>query len=103
MSLAGACRAGQAVVRRRGGASSVRALVRNVGTPGRDAVGGVLTLAGVRENLKQLICEGLSTEAWQGGGPPCSSGEVPVTGAERRGRVVLVRWDGQPECPGGTL
>jgi hypothetical protein len=52
---------------------------------------GVLILTGRRENPKQLICEGESTDARQGGGPPRSSGEGPVTGLERRGRVVLVR------------
>ena len=55
------------------------------------ALAGVLTLAGGRENPKQLICEGESTGARQGGGPPRSSGEGPVMGLERRGRVVRVR------------
>lgn len=35
--------------------------------------------------------EGQSTDAWQGDGPPRSSDETPVMGAEQRGRVVLVR------------
>jgi len=43
-----------AVARHRGGASLVRALARNVGTPRRDDLAGVLTLAGVRENPEQL-------------------------------------------------
>jgi hypothetical protein len=34
-------------------------------------------------------CEGLSTDAGHGGGPPRSSDEGPVMGLERRGRVVL--------------
>jgi len=40
--------------RHRGGASPVQALARNVGTPRRDGAGCVLTLAGGRENPKQL-------------------------------------------------
>ncbi len=55
------------------------------------ALAGVLTRAGGRENPKQLICEGESTDARQGGGPPRSSGEGLVMGLERRGRVVWVR------------
>ncbi len=55
------------------------------------ALAGVLTLAGGRENPKQLICKGESTDVRQGGGPPRSSGEGPVMGRERRGRVVRVR------------
>jgi hypothetical protein len=43
-----------AVVRHEGGASSVRALVRNVGSPRRDGAGDVLTSIGGRENSKQL-------------------------------------------------
>jgi hypothetical protein len=62
----------------------------------------VLTWVGEREDLKQLICEGQSTDARQGGGPPRSSDEAPVMGAERRGRVVLILFAGQPECPGGA-
>jgi hypothetical protein len=58
---------------------------------------GVLTPGGGRENPKQLICEGESTDARQGGGPPRSSCEGPVMGLEPRGRVVRVRlvvnWD----------
>ena len=42
----------------------------------------MLTAVGVRENSKQLICEGESTDAGQRGGPPCSSGEGPVMGLE---------------------
>jgi hypothetical protein len=47
--------------------------------------------AGERENSKQLICEGESTDAGQRGGPPRSSDEGPVMGLERRGRIVQVR------------
>lgn len=57
---------------------------------------------GEREDPKQLICEGQSTDARQGGGPPRSSDEAPVMGAERRGRVVQVLFAGQPECPEGA-
>ncbi len=61
------------------------------------ALAGVLTLAGGRENPKQLICKGESTDVRQGGGPPRSSGEGPVMGLERRGRVVPGSFGGQPE------
>jgi hypothetical protein len=33
-------------------------------------------------------CEGLSTVTGHAGGPARSSGEAPVTGAERRGRII---------------
>jgi hypothetical protein len=33
-------------------------------------------------------CKGLSTVAGHVGGPARSSGEAPVTGAERRGRII---------------
>jgi hypothetical protein len=42
------------------------------------------------ENPKQLICEGESSDAGHRGGPSRMSGEGPVMGLERRGRVVLV-------------
>ncbi len=79
------------VVRHKGGASSVQAPVRNVGTARPDVAGRVLTAAGGRENSKQLKLRGESTDAGQRGGPPCSSEEGSVMGLERRGRVVLVR------------
>src|ERR1017187_3645497 len=41
-----------------------------------------------REVPKRLNRKGLSTVAGRAGGPVRSSGEAPVTGAERRGRVV---------------
>ena len=77
-----------------GGASVIWALVRNGGTC-RPAVAGSQWRqdgpAAVRasENPKQLICEGESSDAGHRGGPSCSSGEGPVMGLERRGRVVL--------------
>ena len=77
-----------------GGASVIRALVRNSGTCRPDAMVGQWSGHGPRpvvwsENLKQLICEGESSDAGHRGGPSCSSGEGPVIGLERRGRVVL--------------
>ena len=45
---------GQVVIRRKGGASSVQAPVRNVGTARPDVAGRVLTAVGVRENPKRL-------------------------------------------------
>jgi hypothetical protein len=78
-----------------GGASVIRALVRNGGTC-RPAVahsqwrqdGPAVVRAS--ENPKQLICEGESSDAGHRGGPDRSSDEGPVMGLERRGRVVLV-------------
>lgn len=77
-----------------GGASVIWALVRNGGTC-RPAVvedqwrqDGPAVLD-ASENLKQLICEGESSRAGHRGGPSRSSGEGPVIGLERRGRVVL--------------
>ena len=64
-----------------GGASVIWALVRNGGTC-RPAVvdyqwrqDGPAVLD-ASENSKQLICEGESTDARQGDGPPCSSGDA---------------------------
>jgi hypothetical protein len=77
-----------------GGASVIRALVRNGGTC-RPAVAGSQwrqggpAVARASENLKQLICEGESSDAGHRGGPSRSSGEGLVIGLERRGRVVL--------------
>jgi hypothetical protein len=77
-----------------GGASVIRALVRNGGTC-RPAVvdyqwrqDGPAVLD-ASENPKQLICEGESSRAGHRGGPSRSSGEGLVIGLERRGRVVL--------------
>ena len=77
-----------------GGASVVRALVRNSGTCRPDGAAGqwsgpVLRLVVWSENPKQQICEGESRDAGHRGGPDRSSDEGPVMGPERRGRVVL--------------
>jgi hypothetical protein len=77
-----------------GGASVVRALVRNSGTCRPDRAAGQWSGSGPRsvvwsENPKQLICEGESSDAGHRGGPTRSSDEGPVMGLERRGRVVL--------------
>jgi hypothetical protein len=76
-----------------GGASVIRALVRNSGTCRPDGMTGQWSGCGLRsvvwsENPKQLICEGQSSDAGHRGGPSRSSGEGPVMGLERRGRVV---------------
>jgi hypothetical protein len=57
---------------------------------GRPASGAVLACgwSSESENLKQQICEGESSCAGHRGGPFRSSGEGPVIGPERRGRVV---------------
>ena len=78
-----------------GGASVIRALVRNSGTCRPDGTAGcwggsVLWLVVWSENPKRQICEGESSDAGHRGGPSRSSGEGPVMGLERRGRVVLV-------------
>jgi hypothetical protein len=78
-----------------GGASVIRALVRNGGTC-RPAVADSQwrqdgpAVVRASENPKQLICEGESSRAGHRGGPSRSSGEGSVIGLERRGRVVLV-------------
>jgi len=77
-----------------GGASVIRALVRNSGTCRPDGAVGQWSGLGLRpvvwsENPKQLICEGERSDAGHRGGPDRSSGEGPVMGPERRGRVVL--------------
>ena len=84
-----------------GGASVVWALVRNAGTCRPDGAGGQWCGVGPRlvvwsENPKQQICEGASTDAGHRGGPSRSSGEGPVMGLERRGRVVRAELAGQP-------
>ena len=76
-----------------GGVSVIRALVRNSGTCCPDRMAGQwlglrLRQAVWSENPKQLICEGESSDAGHRGGPARSSGEGPVMGLERRGRVV---------------
>ena len=78
-----------------GGASVIRALVRNGGTCRPDWAVGQWSGLGLRlvvwsENPKQLICEGESSDAGHRGGPDRSSDKGPVMGLERRGRVVLV-------------
>ena len=62
-----------------------------------------LARAGERERPKRRPRKGLSTVAGPAGGPARSSGEAPVMGAERRGRVVrgwFVRSTGS--SPGGV-
>ena len=78
-----------------GGASVIRALVRNSGTCGPDRMVGQWSGVGLRlavwsENPKQLICEGESSDAGRRGGPSRSSDEGSVMGLERRGRVRVV-------------
>src|ERR671922_3119376 len=79
-----------------GGASVIRALVRNSGTCRPDRAGGQWSGAVLRsvvwsENPEQRICEGESSDAGHRGGPSRSSCEGPVMGLERRGRVVRAR------------
>ena len=79
-----------------GGASVIRALVRNGGTCRPAVVGSQWrqdgpAVARASENPKQLICEGESSHVGHRGGPSRSSDEGLVIGLERRGRVVLAR------------
>jgi hypothetical protein len=89
-------------VRRRGGASPIQVPVWNVGTPRSDAAGGMLRPLVKERSPSSTYCEGLSIDAEQAGGSPCSSAEAPVMGVERRRRVVQVSFGGQPEFPGGA-
>ena len=84
-----------------GGASVIRALVRNSGTCRPDRMVGQWSGLGPRpvawsENPKQQICEGESSDAGHRGGPDRSSDEGPVMGPERRGRGRLGSVGGQP-------
>jgi hypothetical protein len=81
-----------------GGASVIRALVRNSGTCRPDRAAGQWSGSGLRtvvwsENPKQQICEGESSDAGRRGGPSRSSDEGLVVGLERRGRVVLAGFE----------
>ena len=81
-----------------GGASVIRALVWNSGTCRPDGAAGQWRGFGLRpvvwsENPKQQICEGERSDAGHRGGPTRSSGEGPVMGLERRGRVVLAGFE----------
>jgi hypothetical protein len=75
---------------------------RNVGTPRSDAASDMLRSLVEESAPSSTNCEGLSIDAEQAGGPPCSSGEASVMGVERRGRVVQVSFGGQPEFLGGA-
>lgn len=59
--------AGQVVVRHRGGASSVQAPVRNVGTPRLEMIGVGVDAVGVRENSKQRRLQGAEYRCGAGG------------------------------------
>jgi hypothetical protein len=90
-----------------GGASVVRALVRNSGTCRPDGAAGqwsgaVLRLVVWSENPKQQICEGESSDAGHRGGPSRSSWEGSVMGLERRGRVGLAGFQANRRRPGGV-
>ena len=82
---------GQAGLRRKGGASPVSGVNAERGNPspryGRSTVGWLVR----GRTPSSGNCEGQSTDARQGDGPPCSSAEASVIEVERRGRVVLVR------------
>ena len=90
-----------------GGASVVRALVRNSGTCRPDGTAGQWSGSGLRlgvwsENPKQQICEGESSDAGHRGGPDRSSDDGSVMGSERRGRVVLAGFQANRLRAGGV-
>jgi hypothetical protein len=90
-----------------GGASVVRALVRNSGTCRPDGTAGQWRGCGLRpvvwsENPKQQICEGESSDAGHRGGPSRTSCEGSVMGLERRGRVVLAGFQANRGDAGGA-
>src|SRR6266516_856643 len=62
--------------RRRGGASSVQALARNVGTPRPGSAGRVLDRPAEGSTPSSGNCKGPSTGAGQGGGPARGSGDA---------------------------
>jgi hypothetical protein len=83
-------------VRHEGGASVVLALVRNVGTCRPAPAGGQWRSTGPRpcrgrETPEQRELRGAEYRAGHRGGLSRSSGEGPVIGLERRGRVVRAR------------
>ena len=90
------------VVRHEGGASSVWALARNVGTPRCDGAGRcVLMPVDGRENPKQLICEGESTDARQGDGPGTDrlvGAVMPGNAGGAKGAGCPGSFGGQPGC-----
>ena len=75
--------------------------VAPMGRPGQWSGLG-LRLVVWSENPKQLICEGESSDAGHRGGPDRSSGEGPVMGLERRGRVVLAGFQANRGDAGGA-
>ena len=75
--------------------------VAPMGRPGQWSGWG-LRLVVWSENPKQLICEGESSDAGHRGGPTRSSGEGPVMGLERRGRVVLAGFQANRGDAGGA-
>ena len=80
-----------------GGASVIRALVRNSGTCRPDGAAGQWSGRGLRlvvwsENPKQQICEGESSDAGHRGGPDRSSPptRVPGRSPSRRHQAAYV-------------
>ena len=75
---------GQAVSGMQAARARTAAPARNVG---RRAMTLPPRVGGDRE-CPEAETEGLSTVAWHAGGPARSSGEAPVMGVERRGRLI---------------
>jgi hypothetical protein len=80
-------------VRRVGGVTLICGFRRERGKAGEDMV-AVVVGRDERERSKRRNREGLSTVAEPAGGPSRSSGEAPVMGAERRGRLIRGRFGG---------
>ena len=74
-------------VRREGGASPVCGSCTERGKAGADTVVAPRRV-GERERVERRKPETLSTDAVPAGGPARSSGEAPVMGVERRGRLI---------------
>jgi hypothetical protein len=73
-------------VRHVGGVSLVCGCCTERGKACHDTAAPVV--GGERERPEGWKPEGLSTVAWRAGGPARSSGEAPVMGVERRGRLI---------------
>jgi hypothetical protein len=88
-------------VRRKGITSPGCGFHTELGKAGLDTPGEPARV-GERERVKRQIREALSTVAWPAGGPTRSSAEAPVTGVERRGRLIWMDSFGQPEIWEGS-
>src|SRR4051794_41920086 len=87
--------------RHKGGASSVQALVWNVGTPRPDRSGRVLDRPARGRTPSSGNCEGQSTDAGQAGGPSRRRGGSWGWGGGEGGGGPRVVWGGNRGGGGG--